>query len=204
MNKTHPTLEGECDCCIEEGRLYPCEIQQCSWRICETCYKKTYNENNSFCPACRNAIKYKVFSPKIKPLTEVHIDIVDLERGPRIRQQLYCHFCNLRTPCCIIQRDRDNECYCICRNYDIKDICSELLCSLLIFIFIVSGFSLAILFGRWIMWILVPELSFYRFWVPWFFFILYGVCGICISGIVVCCLTILTITCCKDECNDDW
>ena len=203
MNKTQPTLKGECNCCIEEGILYPCEIEQCSWCICETCYKKTFTESDK-CPACRNSIKYKAFTPRITPLEEVHIDINDLERGPTIGQRLNCHFCSLRTPCCIIQRDRDDECYCRCRNCDFDNICTEFLCFLFIFIFILCGLSLVILIGRWIIWILAPELSYYIFWVPWFLFILYGICGAFIAIAIICCASILLISCCKEEFNDDW
>ena len=200
MDKTHPTLNGECDCCIEEGSLYPCEIKQCSWRICEKCYKKTYIESDK-CPACRNSIKYKFFTPKIAPLEEVHIEINNLERGPSIREICKCFPRNIRLSCCKMHRNPDPY---EGQIYNCSYICTELLCFLLIFIFILCGVSLAILFGRWIMWIIVPELSYYIFWVPWFLFILYAICGICISSSIMCFFSIFIISCCKEEFNDDW
>jgi len=201
MDKTRPISNGECNCCIEERTLYPCEIQQCSWRICEKCYKKTYNESDK-CPACRNSIKYKFFTPKIAPLEEVHIDINNLERGSSIRETYKCFPCNIRLSCYKMFRIPDpyNE----DQIYNYSYICNELLCFLLIFIFILCGVSLGILFGRWIMWILVPGLSYYIFWVPWFLFILYAICGICIASAVTCCFSLLLISCCKEEFNNDW
>ena len=205
-----PIENGECCCCLESDKLYPCEVENCSWEMCEKCYRKVYDDNSK-CPACRNCIEYKIFTPTVAPIQEINISLDDLERGEIVLREPGCclwYFLKCQTPCCEFYRHRENAVRCQCRRFEnvfecfwkafMYPVVQMMVFWLLIF--------LAVLIGRWVMWLVDPRFMSvypYVFWLPFGWFILAGLLGLlmivgflCISSMAFCCLC--------DNDRDEW
>ena len=179
----YPRKKSNCQCCLEEKKLYSCGIKQCSWEVCENCYKKIYAQN-SMCPACRNCVEYKHFSPEISPLSEVYIDVNELESVDIVIR---------RSNCGIFKK--------IYKFLCIK-LCVPVLEMFLVWIVI----SLAIFIGRWVMWILdcyFPIEFSGIFWLPLGWFILVGLLGILVAIGLGCLASLFICRMCSED-DDHW
>lgn len=172
--KIHPkkkyvlSNKGECLCCLNEERiLYTCGISKCSWHICEDCYKKTYHMNNDKCPACRNSIQYKIFTPKIDKLPEVRIEIIPENTNMRSRANSMLTW----------YLDKQSEIFMKC----LTATCEAGRTCITIFAFIVS-FFVAIFVGRYIIWVMSPCFLSIEyncdFWLPFGWFLVAGILGV--------------------------
>lgn len=202
--------QEECNCCLEQKTLYSCGIDNCSWKICESCYRKIYQDNLK-CPACRNCIEYKIFSPKISPIQEIHIDINNVEPGAITVREIDCcwfYLSRCRTPCCLFDRNAERRFRCKCRTFNsVTHFCLKALIYPLfkITVFLLLIF-LCILIGRWVMWIVDPGFMSvypYIFWLPVGWFILAGILGIVIISAVACCSSMMYCCLCNHS-EDDW
>ena len=209
-DKIIPT-KNECSCCMENKVLSSCVIKQCDWKLCADCYEQIYNDENSIkkCPACRNNIIYKPFTPNvnISNLEELHIDVDNLERGEiSIRMDNssdydICHCCSIKIyTSCYNRRRRNNT-----NNRRVYDY----LCNLYEIVFGCILFAFAILFGRWVIWLLFPRglvMGYLYFWIPIGWFILYGLLGFILTSLVaiLSCFFIAAHNCCEEELNNDW
>lgn len=192
--KIHPkkkyvlSNKGECLCCLNEERtLYTCGISKCSWHICEDCYKKTYHMNNDKCPACRNSIQYKIFTPNVYKLPEVRIEILPETTNRSRANRILTRYL-----------DKQSEIFMKC----LTAICEAGRTCVTIFAFIVS-ICLAIFIGRYVIWVISPcflgGLDNCRFWISVGWFVVAGICGILFMISCFCvCMCVYT---CHD--NDD-
>ena len=205
-----PVQNGECYCCLETNKLYSCGVDNCSWKICEKCYRKVYDDNEK-CPACRNSIEYKIFSPKVSAIREVNISLDNLERGEMALREPGCclwYFLKCRTPCCEFYRNRERVVRCRCRRFGgvIECFWKAFLYPLIEMVVFWLLIFLAILIGRWVMWVFDPRFMSpypYVFWLPFGWFFLAGLLGLlilaafaCFSSMVFCCMC--------DNSQDEW
>ena len=208
-----PVQNEECCCCLEPNKLYSCGVDNCSWKICEKCYRKVYNDNNDKCPACRNSIEYRIFSPKVKvsAIREINISLDDLERGEMVLREPGCflwYFLKWRIPCCEFYRNRENLITCRCRRFQNCCEClwKGILYPLLEFIVFWIFIFLCIFIGRWVMWVVDPRFMTmypYTFWLPFGWFLLAGLLGLLIIAGVICCSSMLYCSICTHS-EDDW
>jgi len=209
-NQILPVEHSECACCLEMNKLYACGIENCSWEICENCYRKVYADNSK-CPACRNAIEYKIFSPEVTVIKEIDINFDNLERGEMVLRQPGCFiwYClKFRTPCCEFYRNRERVIHCRCRKF--RNCCECLwkgiLYPLLEFTVFWTLVFLCIFIGRWVMWVVDPRFMSiypYTFWLPFGWFLLAGILGILIILGIICCSSMLYCSICNQS-EDDW